>query len=223
MKTTQIGSAVEVSKELLVEDSATDESDGVRDSDGVTADTDGAAETVEEALETGDAWPVPVKKRMNWRGVVVYGLVPALALLLALAAGFLKWQESSLRTPERSGGEILKAATDAVTAMLSYNADSVEKDLRAAQERLTGTFKDSYTELTNDVVIPGAKAQRISAMVRIPAAGAVSITPKHAVVLVFVDQTVVIGEEMPTDTSSVIRVSMDKFGDQWLVSGFEPI
>jgi Mce-associated membrane protein len=43
------------------------------------------------------------------------------------------------------------------------------------------------------------------------------------VVLVFVGQTVVVGEEAPTDMSSVVRVSMDKVGDQWLVSRFEPI
>lgn len=223
MTTTQIGSAVEVTKESHVENGATEEPDDQRDPVGVIADIEGGDGTIEEAEEPGDARPVPVKQRMSWRGVVVYGLVPGLALLLAIAAGYLKWQESSLRLPERSGGEIVKAATDAATAMLSYNADSVEQDLRAAQDRLTGTFKDSYTELTNDVVIPGAKAKRISAVARIPAAGSVSIAPKHAVVLVFVDQTVVIGEEMPTDTSSVVRVSMDKVGDQWLVSGFEPI
>lgn len=223
MTTTQIGSAVEVSKESHVEDGATQAPEDERDPDGVTASTDGSDDTAEEAGETGTTRPVPVKQRMSWRSVVVYGLVPGLALLLAVAAGFLKWQESSLRSPEHGGGEIVKAATDAATAMLSYNADSVEQDLRAAQDRLTGSFKDSYTELTNDVVIPGAKAQRISAVVRIPAAGSVSITPKHAVVLVFVDQTVVMGEEMPTDTSSAVRVSMDKVGDQWLVSGFEPI
>jgi Mce-associated membrane protein len=209
MNPTQIGSTVGVDKESNVEGSATD--------------AEGVDDTVEETRAAGEAPQVPVKRRPSWRGSVVYGLVPGLALLLAITAGYLKWQESALRFPERSRGEIVKAATDAATAMLSYNAQSVEQDLNAAQDRLTGTFKESYGQLINDVVIPGAKAQRISAVVRTPAAGPVSIDQKHAVVLVFVNQAVTVGEGAPTDTSSVVRVSMDKVDDQWLVSGFEPI
>ncbi|CAG6939289.1 hypothetical protein PICSAR126_04561 [Mycobacterium avium subsp. paratuberculosis] len=37
-------------------------------------------------------------------------------------------------------------------ALLSYRADSVDKDLAAARDRLTGEFKDAYAELTRQVV-----------------------------------------------------------------------
>lgn len=47
--------------------------------------------------------------------------------------------------------------------------------------------------------------------------------PKHAVVLLFVDQTVIIGTDAPTDTASTVRVSLDKVGNRWLISSFDPI
>ena len=51
----------------------------------------------------------------------------------------------------------------------------------------------------------------------------VSADPTHAVVLVFVNQTVVVGEDAPTDTSSSVRVTLDKIDGRWLISEFEPV
>jgi Mce-associated membrane protein len=51
----------------------------------------------------------------------------------------------------------------------------------------------------------------------------VSAKPDHAVVLLFVNQTVVMGTDAPTNTASSVRVTLDKVGDRWLVSGFDPV
>jgi Mce-associated membrane protein len=51
----------------------------------------------------------------------------------------------------------------------------------------------------------------------------VSATGKHAVVLVFVDQTTTIGNDAPTQSTSSVRVSLDKVGGRWLVSQFDPV
>jgi Mce-associated membrane protein len=51
----------------------------------------------------------------------------------------------------------------------------------------------------------------------------VSADPRHAVVLVFVNQTVVVGQTAPTDTASSVRVTLDKVGDRWLISKFDPV
>jgi Mce-associated membrane protein len=88
---------------------------------------------------------------------------------------------------------------------------------------LTGTFKESYTQLTHDVVIPGAKQRHISAVATVPAAASVSANAIHAVVLVFVNQTVNVGTDPPSGTASAVRVTLDKVGDRWLISGFDPI
>jgi len=57
----------------------------------------------------------------------------------------------------------------------------------------------------------------------VPAAASVSAESNHAVVLVFVNQTVVVGGDPPTDTASSVRVTLDKVGDKWLISAFDPV
>ena len=56
-----------------------------------------------------------------------------------------------------------------------------------------------------------------------PVAASVSATGKHAVVLVFVDQTTTIGNDTPSQSTSSVRVSLDKIGGRWLVSQFDPV
>jgi Mce-associated membrane protein len=159
--------------------------------------------------------------RVNWLRVLVYGVLPGLALLLAMAAGLLKWQDASIRDVDIARSQSIKAARDSAIALLSFRSDTVEKEVAAARERLTGGFRDTYTQVTREVLIPNAKEQHVSAVASVPAAASVSATQNRAVVLVFVDQTVTIGNSPPTDTSSGVRVTLDKTGGRWLVSGFD--
>jgi Mce-associated membrane protein len=174
---------------------------------------------------TQDAEPAKPPSRVNWPRVVAYGVLPALALILALAAGFLKWQDNSVRSSQIARNESVQAAKDTTVKMLSYKPDSVDKELNDARALLTGGFRDEYTSLINDVVIPGAKQKQITAVATVPDGGAASVSaePNHAVVLVFVNQTVVVGQDTPTDTASSVRVTLDKVGDQWLISKFDPV
>jgi Mce-associated membrane protein len=57
----------------------------------------------------------------------------------------------------------------------------------------------------------------------VPAASSVSATPDHAVVLVFVNQTIVMGSDPPTNTASSVKVSMEKRDGHWLISSFDPV
>jgi Mce-associated membrane protein len=140
-----------------------------------------------------------------------------------MAAGFLRWQDNSVRDGEIARIGSVQAAKDSTIALLSYKPGTVEQQLGAARDLLTGEFRDSYTSLTNDVVIPGAKQKQISAVATVPTAASVSADPNHAVVLVFVNQTVVVGHDAPTDTASSVRVTLDKVGDRWLISKFDPV
>lgn len=176
-----------------------------------------ASMTDDQPEELSDA---PAESR--WR-TVVFVVAPALALALGGLAGFLGWQDASHRAAGIAATESVAAARDAATAMLSYRTETVEEELNAARARLTGSFLEEYTKLVNEVVIPGSKEKKISAAARVPAAASVSATPRRAVALVFVDQTVTIGKDAPTDTASSIRVTLDRVGGRWLVSGFEPI
>jgi Mce-associated membrane protein len=50
-----------------------------------------------------------------------------------------------------------------------------------------------------------------------------SASPSHAVVLVFVNQTVIVGKDAPSSTTSAVKVTLDKSDNRWLISDFTPV
>ena len=187
---------------------------------------DSAGETPAEPVHTVSAEAgvsVGAERRFRWTRAIAYGLLPTLALLLAPAAGYLKWQDASAHDSQVAGADAVRAATDGTIALLSYKPETVEKDLDAARTRMTGTFLNAYTSLTHDVVIPGAKQKQVSAVATVPAAASMRATADHAVVLLCVNQAVVVGQDASTTTASSVRVSLDKIGGRWLISQFDPV
>jgi Mce-associated membrane protein len=165
----------------------------------------------------------PNGPRVGWVRALAFGVLPVIAMILALCAGYAKWRSDTVRDAELAGIESVQAAMDGSVAILAYEPDTVERDLNVARDRLTGSFRDSYTSLINDIVIPGAREDNISAVADVPAAGLVSVDDNHAVVLVFLNQTTTIGNDPPTDASSSVRVTLDKVDGRWLISGFDPV
>lgn len=160
---------------------------------------------------------------MGFMRAFSFRVLPVAVVALGTLTGFLSWQSFAHRQAEAAAAESVEAARETTMAMLSYRADTVEQDLISVRSRLAGTFVDSYDKLINDVVIPGAKEKKISTVAEIPAAASVLATPNHAVALVFVDQTVTVGDSTPTSSDSSVRVTMDKVDGRWLVSGFDPV
>ena len=158
---------------------------------------------------------------VNWSRVLVYGLLPALVMLLAVAAGLLKWKDSSVRNTDLARSQSVVAARDSAVALLSFRFDTVDRDAAAARERLTGEFRDIYTQRTQEELIPNAKQRHVSATAIVPGGASESATHNHAVVLLFVNQTIKIGDAAPADATSSVRVTLDKIGERWLVSGFD--
>lgn len=193
-------------------------SDTARASRAVPDDAPAASDEAETPATTQ---PARERRRAVW--AAAYGVLPAIGILLAVGAGWMKWQDETLRQAARASSESTTAAVNGTIAILSYRADTVDRDLAAAGERLAGRFRDSYATLINDVVIPGSKQKNISAVAKVAAASSVSATSNHAVVLVYVDQSTVIGKDPPTTTTSSVRVTLDKVGTRWLISDFTPI
>lgn len=192
----------------------------------VAADTriNDEAEAADEAdLADTDEVPAQRRSRFPWGRVLACGVLPALALVLAPGAGYLKWLDGSARESRTAAEQSVRAATESTIAILSYRPDTVEQDLKRAADNLTGGFRQQYLQLISDVVAPGAKQQQISAVATVPAAGSVSANENHAVVLVFVNQTTTIGNDAPTQTTSSVRITVDKVRDRWLISQFEPV
>lgn len=231
-----IDSAIEQDEAIVVEETTEQAASAPNELEatGDAPDTNGTmadAESGEASAEGGDTETEeakgvesPVRKRrIVWSRALVFGVLPILVLLVAVGAGYLKWEDAWVRSSGAAGIESVAAAKESTVAILSYQPDSAEKELGAARDRLTGKFRDSYADLVRDVVVPGAKKDHISAIATVPAAASVSATPNHAVALVYVDQTVTVGNDAPTDTASTVRVTMDKVGNRWLISSFDPI
>jgi Mce-associated membrane protein len=190
------------------------------DAGTTSVDADDSSDDQEKSTPRGRRRP---HRRFDRTTLLARVIFPGLALLLTTAAVFLKWQDSTIRQSEIASTQAVQAAREGTVAMLSYKPDTVDKDLSTARDYLTGGFRESYTKLTEDVVIPGAKQQRVSAVATVPAAATVSAGQNRAVVLVFVNQTTVVGNGAPTDTVSCVRVALDKVEDRWLISDFQPI
>lgn len=184
------------------------------------------AETTEyeaEPVAVNDAVPQakPQKPPVEWARVTAYRVLPVLALVLAAAAGGL-WYLTANHGNEAEQATVIKVASDGTVALLSYEPDTVRRQLTDARKLLTTPFLDEYTTLTKSV-IPGAEQRHISAATSVPAAAAVSFEKNHAVVLVFVNQTVRIGDQPPTSTPTSARVTLERLGGQWLIARFEPV
>ena len=180
--------------------------------DDVDNEGDGNAASVTSAPLSGRAMRV-----------TAFGVLPALTVILGGGAGYLTWTTISANFLQQARVESVRAATEGAAALLTYHADSVDRDLRTARERLTGRFKTSYTAYTHHVVIPDAHRKHISAVATVPAAASVWTTTNQAVVMVFVNQTFNSDLDPPTATASSVRVTLDKVGGRWLISDFTPV
>jgi Mce-associated membrane protein len=198
--------------------------DAGSDADDVDERIDDEAEAADEAdLVDEEEAAAERGSRFSWTRIVAVGVLPAVALLLALGDGYLRWLDGSAQASRVAAEESVKAATDSTIAILSYRPDTVDRDLTGAVGRLTGGFRQQYTQLVTDVVAPGAKQQHISAVATVPTAASVSATENRAVVLVFIDQTTTIGNDAPTQTTSSVRITLEKVHDRWLISQFDPV
>jgi Mce-associated membrane protein len=173
--------------------------------------------------EDGDESGSTRRRRPRLGRILAYGILPAVALLLAAAAGYLKWVDATARDSELARSQSVQAAVDSTVAMLSYRPDNVTQNLAAALDRMTGSFRESYASLTHDLVVPGAVQRQISAVATVPAAASVSATQTHAVVLLYINQATTIGNSAPTDSASRVKVTLEKVNDRWLISAFDPI
>jgi Mce-associated membrane protein len=190
------------------------DSDAGRDPSDDVAEKAGDADTADESTRPA--------RRAHFAKAMIFAGIPILAMALALGAAYLQFVVSSARQAERASVESVQAAKDSTVAMLSYTPDTADKNLTAASDRMTGAFRDSYSSLIHDVVIPGAKEKKVTTVATIPAAASLSATATHAVVLVYVNQATTMGDGAPTQTNSVVQVTLDKPADRWLISGFDP-
>jgi Mce-associated membrane protein len=158
----------------------------------------------------------------RWRLIV--SVVVAVASV-GLAVGlYLTQYRTDVQTDDAAASAAVLAASDGTVALLSYQPDSVDTDLAAAKNHLTGEFLIYYGKFSDEILLPAAKERAVSTEASVVRAAEVAIHPNTAKVLVFVNQTTT-SRERPdaSQTASSVMVSLAKVDGRWLISAFDPI
>lgn len=170
----------------------------------------------------GNAGTTP---RSRWRVVLL-----ALPILMAVAAAGLAFGVFSVQyRPDQQTGsaaqhEAIRAAKDGVVALLSYSADTLDRDFTKAKTHLTGDFLNYYNTFTAQIVTSAAQQKQLTTTAHVFRAAISEMHPDSAVVLVFVNQdTVSKDEPHPQTTASSVLVTLTKVNGSWLISKFDPV
>jgi Mce-associated membrane protein len=175
-------------------------------------------------LRAGPHEDVEPHRRNSIRYAALGVFVLFAASLVGLAATQYVCDYRRDRAVDQAESVARDQASQATIALLSYHSDTVAADLGAATSRLTGAFRDYYTKYTKNVVIPAAQQKKVDTQADVAASALVSADDRQATVLVFINQTTTTADNpQPSKMSSTVRVHLEKVGDKWLVSEFEPI
>lgn len=155
--------------------------------------------------------------------------VTATVLLIATIGVAALGLRQSHRTHELSSQrsfapaqQVMKAAASATTALLTYSYQTVEKDVAAAKDLITGDFRDKYSNFTSAVVIPKAREKQVSVKATALGTGIQSLTADHATVLVFINQsTTSAANPEGQETASSAVVGLDNVDGAWKIATFD--
>jgi len=152
-----------------------------------------------------------------------------LAATLAASAGLATWVFFYQYQPSKGSSPAAakvaqEAASNGTSVLLSYSAETVEKDFAAARTHLTGDFLSYYTRYTNEIVIPAAKQKALKTRASVVRAAVAEIHPDSATVLVFVNQNTTSSENPDGSfAASAVKVGLKKIDETWLISSFDPV
>ena len=156
-------------------------------------------------------------------------LAAVFVALLTVAAALTCWLYFGIYRADRQLGveaeqAAMTAAADGAIAVLTYAPPTLEKDFAAAHQHLTGDFLSYYTDFTQKVVTPAAKQKDVQTVAAVVRKGIVSLGPKHAEVLIFINQTTV-SRANPDGSFSMssVKVGLEKHDGRWLISSFDPV
>ncbi|MGV8871300.1 MAG: hypothetical protein ACOH2Q_02150 [Rhodococcus sp. (in: high G+C Gram-positive bacteria)] len=144
------------------------------------------------------------------------------AVIAASTAAFIR--HDRLESVEAARSEVTQVASDQAVAMLSYQHDTVDDQLAAAADGLTGDFKEQYRTLVSEAVAPSAKEKSIDTAVNVVGASVVSVEGDDATVLLFLNQVTTSDQTPePTTTGSRVNVELTETDGRWAVSGLTPV
>ncbi|WP_107653941.1 h domain protein [Nocardia suismassiliense] len=148
--------------------------------------------------------------------------VVAVAALIVLGVNGLRiWNDQQA---EQARKDAVTAADRTVTAMFTYDYQTVDRELPKAADNLSPKFREDYLKLITQAIAPGAKDKQLSVKATTQAAGVVSADKSRVEVLLFLNQ-VTTSKDSPqgTTSGSRVRATVNKDGDRWLVDQVTPV
>ncbi|MHC3001431.1 hypothetical protein [Gordonia sp. GN26] len=176
----------------------------------------------------------PRPTRRQRRRFAILAAVTVVALVVALVAwiGVLR---SDPEPGEDERAAILAAAGGAVAALMTFGPDDPPDQRRRTDALLADPLRLEYRNRGVDVVVPGARAASVSMVGRVVGTGLNDSSAERARVLVFVDQTVSVGDvekstgsgepaDAEGETTPTARWAlMRKVDGNWLLSDLQPV
>lgn len=151
--------------------------------------------------------------------------IVAVVASLALLGGLVYTQLLPDRQTNGAAGQTaMTAASDGMTAVLSYSWDTMQRDLASARSHLTSDFTAQFDQYIHQAVGPYAqqKGMKTSAVVTRKAVS--KLQPDSAQVLLFINQTTTsLDNPAPVQTASSVMVNLAKVDGKWLISSFNPV
>ena len=153
-------------------------------------------------------------------------LIVLTALVMAVAcAGLVLARTNGTTTDERdAAAEALATATEAVPALLTYDASTVADLAEDKSGALTESFAAEYTKLVNEELAPAAKQRKLVTQTEVASGGVVSGGKNRVTVLLFLNQvSLAKGMKTPAETGSRVRVILQRVGGEWRIDKLSPL
>ncbi len=189
-----------------------------------------ASDEAEEAEEAEEDSPEPGEPRRRSLPPGLRKAIAAVLVVLLLVSGgvatwlYFTWYRPDQQTNDDVARTVAAAASEATVALLSYSADSLDKDFAKARSHLTGDFLSYYDQFSQQTVAPMAKQKSMKTTAKVTGAAVSELHPDSAVALVFVDQvTTTKDSPQPSVAVRSVLVKMSRVGGNWLITKFTPV
>ncbi|TDC91813.1 MCE family protein [Saccharopolyspora aridisoli] len=175
------------------------------------------AMTTAEVVEEQEVVEKPGRRRIATALVVVVLLAGSAAVV------FLHQRQDAAARVAAARAAATEVATRRIPEVLSCSHESLDRDLAAAERAVTGGFARDYLELQRTTIRPAAVRDRISTRTTLSALG-VTATDRRVVLPAFINQlTTSSRQPAPLIEGARVRVTMEKVGDDWLMSTLDTV
>lgn len=150
-------------------------------------------------------------------------VLAAVAVVLAVAAGVLFWQQQRASAAAQAGDDALAAARTGSETLFSYDYRTIDDNLAAGRKVVTGKLATDYRD-TSVVVKPTAVSTKAVVKATVSEAGVVSASPDQVVVLLYLNQA---SQNKNTQGTKLdmnrVRLTMVPVDGDWKISRAEPL